>query len=98
MDSIFRIPCHAAVMYSCCFLILLSQLCDVEGDIQGTVYTISAPNHCLLLCDLHIGMTIDGRLTADGDYEFVDQDGEAVTDANSDDNSNPVRCWTGKKI
>ena len=89
---------HATVMYWCCFLILLSQLCDVEGDIQGTVYTISAPNHCLLLCDLHIGMTIDGRLTADGGYEFVDQDGEAVTDGNSDDNRNPVQCWTGKKI
>ena len=93
MDSILRIPGHADAMHSCCFLILLSQLCDVEGDIQGTVYTISAPNHCLLLCDLHIGMTIDGRLDADGVYEWVDQDGEAITAAEGD---NPVECWAGR--
>ena len=62
---------------------------------SGTTYTITAPTHCLLLCDLHIGMTIDGRLDANGEYEFVDQDGTAVTDA---DGENPVQCWTGKRI
>jgi len=70
-------------------------VCDSEGDLTDTTYTITAPNHCLLLCDLHIGMTIDGRLDANGEYEFVDQDGTAVTDA---DGENPVQCWTGKRI
>ena len=67
----------------------------MEGTMSETTYTITAPNHCLLLCDLHIGMTIDGRLDERGEYEWVDQDGTTVTDANGE---NPVQCWIGKRI
>jgi len=70
-------------------------VCDKEGTMSGSTYTISAPNHCLLLCDLHIGMTIDGRLDDKGEYEWVDQDGTAITDANG---VNPVKCWVGRSV
>jgi hypothetical protein len=67
-------------------------VCDVAGTIEGTDYTITAPNHCLLLCDLHIGMTIYGQLNENGEYVFVDQNGEEITDAAD------VVCWQGKKV
>jgi len=70
-------------------------VCDMEGTMSETTYTITAPNHCLLLCDLHIGMTIDGRLDDKGEYEWVDQDGTAITDANG---VNPVKCWVGRSV
>ena len=77
-------------------LCFLYQVCDEDATSSGgTTYTITAPNHCLLLCDLHIGMTIDGRLDADGVYEWVDQDGEAITAAEGD---NPVECWAGRRL
>ena len=58
---------------------------------DGTQYTITAPNHCLLLCDLHIGMTINGRLNENGEYIFVDGAGDEITDAAT------VICWQGKR-
>lgn len=68
-------------------------VCDVDGSMNGTSnYTITAPNHCLLLCDLHIGMTIDGELNQNGEYDFLDQDGEKITDPAE------VICWQGKRI
>ena len=74
-------------------LTLPYQVCDVDGSMNGTSnYTITAPNHCLLLCDLHIGMTIDGELNQNGEYDFLDQDGEKITDPAE------VICWQGKRI
>jgi len=67
-------------------------VCDVPATSpDGTQYTITAPNHCLLLCDLHIGMTINGRLNENGEYIFVDGAGEEITDAAT------VICWQGKR-
>ena len=67
------------------------QVCDVEGTMNGNEYTIAAPNHCLLLCDLHIGMTINGKLEENGEYVFRDQDDRDITAAD-------VIYWQGKKI
>ena len=69
-----------------------NQVCDVPGTIDGTNYTITAPNHCLLLCDLHIGMSINGQLNEDGDYVFVDQKGDEIIDPAN------VICWQGKRV
>merc|ERR1711862_186474 len=66
-------------------------VCDVEGTMNGNEYTIAAPNHCLLLCDLHIGMTINGKLEENGEYVFRDQDDNKITAAE-------VICWQGKRI
>jgi len=57
---------------------------DAKGE-----YTITAPNLCILLCDFHLGMTIEGRLkeeTGDWGFFIVETDTE-ITDPNM------VRCW-----
>ena len=69
-----------------------SQVCDVPPTIDGTQHTIAAPNHCLLLCDLHIGMTIDASLSENGEYAFVDGAGEVIADGSD------VICWQGKRL
>ena len=54
------------------------------------VYTITAPNLCILLCDFHLGMTIEGRLKEDtGDWGFF----IVETDTEITDNPELVRCW-----
>jgi len=67
-------------------------VCDEPPTIDGTQHTIGAPNHCLLLCDLHIGMTIDASLSENGEYAFVDGAGEVIADGGS------VICWQGKRL
>ena len=67
------------------------QVCDVEGTRNETAYTITAPNHCLLLCDLHIGMTIYGKLEENGEYAFKDEDDKEIT-------AEDVICWQGKRV
>jgi len=67
-------------------------VCDESPTIDGTQHTIAAPNHCLLLCDLHIGMTIDASLNENGEYVFVDGTGEVIPDGDS------VICWQGKRV
>ena len=78
----------------CIVLYCNSQVCDIPGNIEldGTRVTITAPNHCLLLCDLHIGMTIEGQLNVDGEYKFFDQDGKAII------TSEDVAFWAGKMV
>lgn len=66
--------------------------CEVP-DPSGTPtdYTINAPNTCILLCDFHLGMTIEGALSKEGDYVFTKiETGETIT---QEDVANQIKCW-----
>ena len=62
---------------------------DANEDADDATYEIKAPNKCVLLCDFHLGMTIESRLNEGGEYEFVDQDGTVIPA----DQGATVRCW-----
>jgi len=61
-------------------------------DTAGTGdYRIKAPNKCILLCDYHLGMTIEGVLNEEGNYVFNKvETGEEITQANAADQ---IKCW-----
>jgi len=63
-------------------------LCDNPDTDGGDTYTITAPNTCVLLCDLHLGMTIESRLDANGEVAFHRDGAEEVFDDVS-----LVKCW-----
>ena len=44
--------------------------CENPDNSGSADYRIKAPNLCLLLCDFHLGMTIEGFLNDDGNYIF----------------------------
>ena len=60
-----------------------------DQDSEDTTYTIVAPNKCVLLCDFHLGLTIEGRLNEEGEFVFlIVETGEDITD-----HGDWVTCW-----
>ena len=68
-------------------------VCDRPDPDNTPPYDILAPNKCILLCDYHLGMTIEGVLDDNGDYTFkiveLDED-NIVTQENVNDK---IKCW-----
>ena len=62
---------------------------QLDDPVDGK-YTIVAPNKCLLICDFHLGMTIEGRLDEDsGEFAFfIVETGENITGK-----GDRVACW-----
>ena len=75
-------------------------VCDtLDGDDEPSTFTILAPNTCLLLCDLHLGMTIRATLSMEtGEFQFrieeLEVEGDPtsgiITQDNVDEN---LKCW-----
>merc|ERR1719285_1129549 len=58
-------------------------LCEnPDTDDNPDAYTINAPNSCALLCDLHLGMSIESSLNSDGEFDFMRDGDEKITDGN----------------
>ena len=67
--------------------------CEIpDADQEPSTFTITAPNKCVLLCDYHLAMVIEGRLNDVGEFKFyvtnVDPEVE-VDQANVD----TIKCW-----
>ena len=60
-------------------------------DEPPTTYTIAPPNKCVLLCDFHLVMVIEGRLSDVGEFKFyVANTDEEINAGNVDD---MIKCW-----
>jgi len=60
-------------------------------DEPPTMYTITPPNKCVLLCDFHLVMVIEGRLSDEGEFKFyVANTDEEINADNVDD---MIKCW-----
>ena len=61
---------------------------NFSGD--GPDYEITAPNKCILICDFHLGLTIESRLKEDtGEWGFF----IVETGAEIIDPLTQVKCW-----
>lgn len=59
-----------------------------DADEVDETYTIMAPNKCVLLCDFHLGLIIEGRLNDAGNFAFYIEN-DVVTQENVD----IIKCW-----
>ena len=51
-------------------------------------FIITAPNECILICDFHLGMTIEGKLHPEtGDWAFF------CLETGTEITGSEVRCW-----
>jgi len=63
-----------------------------DTDSNPLTYTITPPNKCVLLCDFHLAMVIEGRLNDDGDFNFYQLDTDGTADVVIDDAAK-IKCW-----
>ena len=54
-------------------------------------YRIKAPNKCILLCDFHLGMTIESVLNKEGNYVFTKV--ETKEEITQDNVADQIKCW-----
>lgn len=59
-----------------------------DADAVDETFTIIAPNKCVLLCDFHLGLILEGRLNEDGEFAFYIENDVIVQS-----NSSVVQCW-----
>ena len=63
-------------------------ICEIpDTDSDDLTYTITAPNKCLLLCEYHLAMVIEGRLSEEGEYNFYIGDTYDVVTVDV------IKCW-----
>jgi len=64
--------------------------CTTQPEEDEEKYTIAAPNKCILICDFHLGMTIEGRLDeTTGAFAFFILE----TEENITGQPEKVACW-----
>ena len=66
--------------------------CETPADKNDddNTYTINPPNKCILLCDNHLGMVIEGRLDdIEGVFKFYGPEADSTETIDS----NAVNCW-----
>ena len=61
-------------------------VCERDFENDGAVITVTAPNKCLLLCDFSLALSFESEFSANGDYEFVDNDKDPIE-------GGMVKCW-----
>ena len=64
-----------------------------DADEDPLTFTITAPNKCVLLCDYHLAMVVEGRLDNEGEFKFsvADSDPEVVIDQSNV--GEKIKCW-----
>ena len=64
-----------------------------DADEDPLTFTIAAPNECVLLCDYHLAMVVEGRLDDEGEFKFsvADSNPEVVID--QDNVGEKIKCW-----
>ena len=80
---------------------LMCTIPPTPADQDPTQTIISAPNHCILLCDFHLGMTIDSVLGEEGLIVFQDGEGDVFPDLDGDENvkdGSRVDCWPDRRL
>jgi len=65
---------------------------DVDGP-QATTYTITPPNKCVLLCDYHLALTFEGRLSGEGELKFYVANAEPEQEINNENVQQKIKCW-----
>ena len=62
-------------------------LCDKELTEDGIHLQIVAPNTCVLLCDFHLSMNLDCRISDEGETKCYDEGEETPTEPDN------IYCW-----
>ena len=74
--------------------------CETPPEVDGppaTTYTIAPPNKCVLLCDYHLAMTIEGRLSDEGELKFYVANSEPEQVIDETNVSQKVKCWPDRE-
>ena len=71
--------------------------CETPPDVDGppaTTYTITPPNKCVLLCDYHLALTFEGRLSSEeGELKFYVANAEPEQEINNENVEQKIKCW-----
>ena len=62
-------------------------------DEPPTTYTIAPPNKCVLLCDFHLVMVIEGRLSDEGVFKFYVTNAEPEYEIDHTNVDDMIKCW-----
>jgi len=68
--------------------------CEIpDTDEDPLTFTITAPNKCVLLCDYHLAMVIEGRLNDEGEFKFYVADSDPEVEINDSNVGEKIKCW-----
>ena len=61
-------------------------VCEKTFESNRADTTVTAPSKCLLLCDFSLALSFKREFSANGDYDFVDNDNDPIE-------GGMVKCW-----
>merc|ERR1712212_542907 len=64
-----------------------------DTDDNPLTFTISAPNKCVLLCDYHLAMVIEGRLDVEGEFKFFVTNVDPEVEVEQATVGDTIKCW-----
>ena len=64
-----------------------------DADEDPLTFTIAAPNECVLLCDYHLAMVIEGRLDDEGEFKFYVTNVDPEEEVEQGTVSGMIKCW-----
>jgi len=68
--------------------------CEIpDADQDDLTFTITAPNKCVLLCDYHLAMVIEGRLNDEGEFKFYVTNVDPEVEIEQATVSEKIKCW-----
>ena len=68
--------------------------CEIpDADEDPLTFTITAPNECVLLCDYHLAMVVEGRLDDEGEFKFYVTNVDPEVEVDQDNVGEIIKCW-----
>jgi len=70
--------------------------CEIpDTDEDDQTFTITAPNKCVLLCDYHLAMVIEGRLDGEvsGEFKFYVTNVDPEVEIDDTNVGEKIKCW-----